>query len=95
MEDGNAGSEQLALSREEKPRVSSVILDANGYLVAATSAAGALIASDQGRAWRPANRGLAARRIRRMVLGPDGELYIATAQLRDESGPARDGWFRK
>jgi photosystem II stability/assembly factor-like uncharacterized protein len=75
---GDAGWEQLALSREEKPRVSSVILDANGYLVAATSAAGALISSDQGRTWRPANRGLATRRIRRMVLGPDGELYIAT-----------------
>ncbi len=70
--------EELALSREEKPRVSSLILDANGYLVAATSAAGALISSDQGRTWSPANRGLATRRIRRMALGPDGELYIAT-----------------
>lgn len=74
---GDAGWEQLALSREEKPRVASVILDANGNLVAATSAAGAFISSDQGRTWRPANRGLATRQIRRMVLGPDGELYIA------------------
>ena len=75
---GAAGWEQLALSREEKPRVSALILDANGYLVAASTAAGALISSDQGRTWRPANRGLATRRIRRMVLGPDGELYVAT-----------------
>ena len=70
--------EELALSREEKPRVASVILDANGNLVAATSTAGVFISSDQGRTWRPANRGLATRRIRRMVLGPDGEFYIAT-----------------
>jgi hypothetical protein len=69
---------KLALSREEKPRVASVILDANHYLAAATSAAGVLISSDQGRTWRPANQGLATRRIRRMVLGPDGELYIAS-----------------
>ena len=75
---GAAGWEQLALSREEKPRVSALILDANGYLVAASTAAGALISNDQGRTWRPANRGLATRRIRRMVLGPDGELYVAT-----------------
>lgn len=75
---GDAGWEQLALSREEKPRVSSVIADANGYLVAATVGGGALISSDRGRTWRPANRGLATRRIRRMVLGADGELYIAT-----------------
>jgi ligand-binding sensor domain-containing protein len=67
-----------ALSCEEKPRVASVILDANGNLVAATSTAGVFISSDQGRTWRPANRGLATRRIRRMVLGPDGEFYIAT-----------------
>ena len=70
--------ERLALSREEKPRVSSVILDGSGHLIAATSAAGVLISSDQGQTWRPANRGLATRRIRRMALAPDGELYIAT-----------------
>jgi photosystem II stability/assembly factor-like uncharacterized protein len=75
---GDDGWEQLALSREERPRVASVILDANGHLVAATSAAGVLISSDQGRTWRPANRGLATQRIRRMVLGPDDEFYIAT-----------------
>ena len=85
---GDDGWEQLALSREEKPRVASVILDANGDLVAATSAAGVLISSDQGRTWRPANRGLATRRIRRMVLGPDGEFYIATGTDGQDYGEA-------
>ncbi len=70
--------EELALSREEKPRVASVILDANGNVLAASSTAGVFISSDQGRTWTPANRGIATRRIRRMVLGPDGEFYIAT-----------------
>jgi photosystem II stability/assembly factor-like uncharacterized protein len=75
---GDDGWEELALSREEKPRVASVILDPNGNLVAATSAAGVFISSDQGRTWRPSNRGLATRRIRRMVLAADGQFYIAT-----------------
>ena len=70
--------EELALSREEKPRVASVILDANGNVLAASSTAGVFISSDQGRTWTPANRGIATRRIRRMVLGPDGEFYIGT-----------------
>ena len=70
--------EELALSREERPRVVSVIVDATGNLVAASSTVGVFISSNQGRTWTPANRGLATRRIRRMVLGPDGEFYIAT-----------------
>jgi ligand-binding sensor domain-containing protein len=92
---GNAGWEQLALSREEKPRVASVILDANGNLVVATSTAGVFISSDQGRTWRPANRGLATRRSRRMVLGPDGELYIAAGtDGLDYGGGAIEGRIR-
>jgi photosystem II stability/assembly factor-like uncharacterized protein len=80
---GDDGWEELALSREEQPRVGSVILDANnGNLVAATSTAGVFISSDQGRTWIAANRGLATRRIRRMVLGPDGKFYIATDAVR-------------
>lgn len=75
---GNDGWEALALSREERPRVSSLILDGSGRLVAATSVAGVLVSRDQGRTWRPANRGLATRRVRRMVAAPGDELYLAT-----------------
>jgi photosystem II stability/assembly factor-like uncharacterized protein len=83
------GWEELGLSREEKPGVTSVLLDADGRLLAATSAAGVLISSDRGRTWTSANRGLATRRIRRMVLAPDGAVYIATGT--DGSGDAAIG----
>ena len=79
--------EELALSREERPRVVSVIVDATGNLVTASSGAGVFVSSDQGRTWTPANRGLATRRIRRMVVGPDGEFYVATEDVT--GGPSK------
>lgn len=88
---GNDRWEPLALSREERPRVSSLILADSGDLVAATSAAGVLVSRDQGSTWRPANRGLATRRVRRMVLATGGELYVASGTNGLEYGDGETG----
>jgi photosystem II stability/assembly factor-like uncharacterized protein len=68
----------VSLSREEEQHVTALIVDPRGHLVVATSAGGVLISNDEGRTWWPANQGLAKRPVRRMALGADGELYIAT-----------------
>jgi hypothetical protein len=47
--------EDLALSREEKPRVSSVVVGGD-YVLAATAGTGVFISNDRGRTWTPANR---------------------------------------
>jgi photosystem II stability/assembly factor-like uncharacterized protein len=75
---GDGNWERLALSAEERPRISSLVMDNGGRLFAATGMVGAFLSTDGGQTWTPANDRLPRRRIRRMVLGLDGELYAAT-----------------
>ena len=85
--------EDLPLSREEKPRVSSLVVGGD-YVLAATAGTGVFISSDRGRTWTPTNRGLATRRVRRMALASDGEVYVATEPSGAESGAAAIGGMR-
>ena len=70
--------ERLALSAEERPRITSLLTDIRGRLFAGTSVAGAFLSTDGGQSWTPANDRLPRRKIRQMVLGHDGALYAAT-----------------
>jgi strictosidine synthase-like protein len=69
--------QRLPLSREERPRVSSIIIVGDSVL-AATEAGGVFISNDHRSRWTPGNDGLATRRLRRMALAPDGDVYVAT-----------------
>jgi photosystem II stability/assembly factor-like uncharacterized protein len=70
--------ERLPLSAEERPRITSLLMDSRGHVFAGTSVVGAFLSTDGGQSWTPANDRLPRRRIREMVLGHDGTLYAAT-----------------
>jgi hypothetical protein len=68
--------EQL-FGRSGRTRVSSLVVDGEGRVIAGTTNAGVFVSEDGGDTWIAANVGLPTRRIRALAVAADGGIYAA------------------
>jgi ligand-binding sensor domain-containing protein len=68
--------EQL-FGRSGRTRVSSLVLDGKGRVIAGTTNAGVFVSEDGGDTWIAANVGLATLQIRALAVAADGDVYAA------------------
>jgi photosystem II stability/assembly factor-like uncharacterized protein len=68
--------EQL-FGRSGRTRVSSLVVDGEGRIIAGTTNAGVFVSEDGGDTWTAANFGLPTRRIRALAVAADGDVYAA------------------
>jgi len=73
---GRSEWEQL-LGRTAPTRVSCLVVDREGRLIAGTPSAGVFASTDGGETWVPANAGLPTRWIRALAIAADREVYAA------------------
>ena len=63
--------------RSGRTEVSSLVVDAQGRVIAGTTTAGIFVSEDGGETWIAANLGLPTRRIRALAVAADGDIYAA------------------
>jgi Photosynthesis system II assembly factor YCF48 len=68
--------EQL-FGRSGRTRVSSLVVDGKGRVIAGTTNAGVFVSEDGGDTWIAANVGLATLQIRALAVAADGDVYAA------------------
>jgi ligand-binding sensor domain-containing protein len=68
---------EQVLGRRGRMRVSSLVVDRVGRVIAGTATAGVFVSEDGGNSWIAANFGLPTRRIGVLALAADGDLYAA------------------
>jgi photosystem II stability/assembly factor-like uncharacterized protein len=94
----NSRSWQKFELRTGRTRVSSLVVESSGRLIAGTTTAGVFVSEDRGQTWTAANLGLPTLRVRALAAGADGYLYAATgrgsadSQVTEPGGPV--GVFR-
>jgi hypothetical protein len=69
---------EQVLGGTARTRVSCVVVDGAGRVIAGTTTTGVFVSLDGGDTWVPANAGLPTRRIRALAVAADGEIYAAT-----------------
>lgn len=63
--------------RSGRTRVSSLVVDGEGRVIAGTTNAGVFVSEDGGDTWIRANVGLPSLRIRALAVAAEGEIYAA------------------